>query len=550
MDSTQRKTWLKIMERLDQKDLRLASFALLGSGGYDNLHGPTLAERRISFLETLDLRGSLSRFLEFIRQARPDIVDLEEFKQLEPQVASAPESQVVEFVNRVNEIQYITNPYSPKHLIISAPAGYGKTQLLRTVKSQLQGQGWLCIYVELDREQNYQLDDIALMILREVSDGSEDYQATYTPEEYGYEIAHNLVERFQSVRAIGVLFSVDETEALDEDVAKQFIDRVVPSISEGLNNAEFFGPNRFILSGRYIADLQQLATESIWQPYPIAPFSFEVVQLTVDNFAANTDLQLSSRAKLEIASHMMYHTGGHPGCMAEMLKNVRPAWPPDRYFDRLYEKIVRPVIQEIREHIRRDLVDIFNTLSVVRRFNSDLLDKLIQENLIHWNKKSYMLEDELTKSLLITRKSGFLEDNITQRLLAVDLVKTDPERFTSICRAALDFYKSSLESSGINRPDIIAIEAIFQTLQCCALSKEKCDKHLFEEVPGILRMLIEGRNARDIMGSFQELLASDWEMRFYFNYLLCEGTYTEMPYRRLLKAVSDFQMSLEVTEND
>lgn len=551
MDSKQRQTWLKIMQKFSQQDLKLAAFALLGSGGYGNLQGPTLEERKISLVENLDLRDQLPGLLEFIYEARPDIIEMEEFKQLEPQIVSPTQSRAVEFVNRVNEIQYITNPYAPKHLIISAPSGYGKTQLLKTLRTQLQGQGWLCIYIELDRRQTYQLDDIALKILEEVSDGSQDYKATtYTAEEYGYEIAHNLVERFQNVRVIGVLFSIDEAEALSKDTAEQFINKLVPSISEGLTNAEYYHPNRFILSGRYIAELQQLATESIWQPYSIAPFSFEVVQLTVENFAANTSSPLSSKTKLEIASHMMYLTGGHPGCMAEMLKNIRPAWPPDRYFDRLYKQIVKPVIAEIRENIPRDLINIFDTLSVVRRFNSDLLDVFIQKNLIDWNRKPYMLEDKLTESLLITRKRGFLEDNITQRLLAVDLAKTDIERFTRICHTALNFYKSSLASSGINRPDIIAVETIFQTLQCCALSKEECREYIFEEIPTILDVLVQGRNARDIMRSFQELLANDWELRFYFNYLLRDGVYRESPYQDLLKMVSDFQASLEGTEND
>jgi hypothetical protein len=551
MDSKERQTWVKILGKFDQKDLKLAAFALLGSGGYDNLRGSTLEERKISLLENLYLRDQLSGLLEFIQEARLDIIEMEEFKQLEPQAVSPKQSKVVEFVNRVNEIQYITNPYAPKHLIISAPAGYGKTQLLKTVRTQLQGQGWLCICIELHRRQTYQLDDIALKILEEVSSGSQDYKATtYTAEEYGYEIAHNLAERFQNVRVIGVLFSIDEAEALSKDTAEQFINKLVPSISEGLTNTECYYPTRFILSGRYIAELQQLATESIWQPYTMSPFSFEVVQLTVENFAANTSLPLSPKTKLEIASHMMYLTGGHPGCMAKMLQNIRPAWPPDRYFDRLYEQIVKPVIAEIREHIHKDLINIFDTLSVVRRFNSDLLDVFIQNGLIDWNGKPYMLEDELTKSLLITRKRGFLEDNITQRLLAVDLAKTNPERFARICHTALDFYKSYLVSSGINRPDIIAIETIFQTLKCCALDKDGCKEYIFEEIPTILDMLVRDRNVRDIMRSFQELLANDWELRFYFNYLLREDVYRELPYQKLLRIIPEFQVRFEVTKDD
>ncbi len=98
--------------------------------------------------------------------------------------------------------------------------------------------------------------------------------------------------------------------------------------------------------------------------------------------------------------------------------------------DEHYQKTVKPVIDGIKDHISPDLKrqDILN-LSVVRRFNSRLLRELMDSDLIEWSKNEYELEDQLLRTYLVTRKSGFLEDDITRRLLSIHLRKTEPELF-------------------------------------------------------------------------------------------------------------------------
>jgi hypothetical protein len=549
MDSEQRRIWLKILKRFEKRDLKSAAFALLGSGGYDNLQGRTLDEHRVSLLEALYFRNNVSELFDFIRENRPDIVKLDEFAQLESQAVKHSQSEAIEFVNRVHEIQYITNLNSPQYLIISAPAGYGKTRLLERVQFQLKSQGWLCVFVKLDRGRNYLINDIGAMILQEVAPISQQAQYDYTPEEYGYEIARQLVEKFKVFSPIGVSLYIDEVESLGQCVAQRLINELISSLVDGLNYAGYYGLSRIILSGRYVDDLQRLSNEIIWQTYSLAPFEFSVIESTTGHFTRRVRYHFSREVKQDIASYIMYLTGGHPGCVVEMLKHILPGWRPEIYFDGLYERIVQPTITEIKSHLLSELVDIFETLSVVRRFNGDLIEKFIQEGLINWDGKPSVLIDKLTKTFPITRKNGFLQDKIIRRLLAMGLLKTDFQRFIEINAKALEFYKNSLASPGVHRPDIIAVELIYQTLQYSSLGEENLVDRL-DEVDLILDMLIDGRNAMGMMYSFQELLYNDWELRFYFNYLLRKKSYEERPYQDLLRIVDDFLADLRGAKND
>jgi hypothetical protein len=231
--------------------------------------------------------------------------------------------------------------------------------------------------------------------------------------------------------------------------------------------------------------------------------------------------------------------------MVQLLKGFPVGWPARDYFigqqDQHYEAIIAPVVNDVRRNIPENLDNIFDTLSVVRYFNSRFLRHLMDDRLIRWQKSEIELEDELTRTHLVTRSHSFLHDAITQRLLSIRLRKFDPDYFLMICKASIDFYENSLQDSGINRPDILAVELLFQKLQFVHYDHLGDKDEILNAVPEVLEKLVNGRDPREMIRSCIDLLKDDWEFSFLFNYLMRDGVYdNESPYNELIECVGEF----------
>jgi hypothetical protein len=462
-------------------------------------------------------------------------------------------SPEIEFLNRANEIQYITNPFSPPYMLISAPPGYGKTRLLKMVEVQFKRQDWLCLHCVLDRDRSYTIKDIAHILLNEIGlgeSGDAGMSNLQTPEEYGFGIAHALVKYLRNVNALqpalGILILIDCVEALDVQVSQQLVTELVPSISDGLRVADYPDQLKVILAGRYVSHLKHFASETPLSEITVTPFDFQVVKQTTQRFSSISQTPFAQQSIQEIASHLMYLTGGHPGCMVTLLENYPAAWPAEKYLlgkeSEHYTQVVEPVIEGIREHLPETLREIFDTLSVVRYFNSRFLRHLIDARLIRWPKSEYELEEALLQTHLVARTtSGFLHDAIAQKLLSIRLRKQNMDHFIDVCKEAITFYEKSLRDPTVSRPDIMAIELLFQKLQYFSYTQNGGKEAYFESVPGILNQLVQGRDARELLQNCHALLKEDWELRFAVNYLLRENVYNhEVPYNELIHKVATF----------
>jgi hypothetical protein len=82
----------------------------------------------------------------------------------------------------------------------------------------------------------------------------------------------------------------------------------------------------------------------------------------------------------------------------------------------------------------------------------------------------HRLEDKLTQTFLVTRKEGFLQDDITRRLLAIRLRHEKPDRFANISKVARETYAELLSNPKTVRPEMIAIELLYQELQLLIVS--------------------------------------------------------------------------------
>ncbi len=460
----------------------------------------------------------------------------------------------IEFVNRLNEMQYITNIYCPPYLLISAPMGYGKTRLIHAIKAQLQEQNWLCIHLELSREKSYTIKKLTYVIFQQLGEEHSENLDLITPEEAGSLVGRYILQKLCETQQRNVLILVDEIESFEEDLAKQFLNQFLLAVKQGLNVVAKSIRLRSIFAGRNISHWKQVGSKIPLELMFLTPFDFPAVYQTVENFSTKSDLDMHPDYKQGFASHLMYFTGGHPGCMVKILSQdfeysiIMVASKEKEY----YETIVMPVIDEIKAHIPDELEEIFDTLSVVRRFNPRLLRWFIDKELIIWPKSEYELENLLLQTHLVSKEGGFLRDDMTQRLLAIHLRGTELDYFVKICEESISFYTSQLEYSTSNRPDIIAVELLFQQIQYL-FYKQKCvDKEqLFEHLADIIKTLISERDSRAVVDSFIECLNNDWEFRFTFNYLLREDIYNdEYPFNELMEKINNFRKELQGGDNN
>jgi len=420
-------------------------------------------------------------------------------------------------------------------LLISAPMGYGKSRLLKAVESELQRQNWFCANISLAQEHSHSLDEGAVAISQQILKRTP--QAT-TLERIAQETGKCLLQKPQ--RNVALL--IDAAEALHKNESSDLINRYILIIREILTKG---GKSfRSILSGRYVADWAQIVDVKIpLTAMALTPFDFSAVQQTVDRFDATQNLHTLEAYRREFASDLMYFTGGHPRCMAEILRSdfgLTIASNEEEY----YYTFVRPVIHEIKTHIPDDLMEIFDALSVARRFNARLLRKFIDHGLIAWTAgDEYQLENRLLKTHLVSRKSGFLSDDITRRILAIYLRRNNVTRYCQACVQASAFYESELNDPTTPNPAALAVELLFQKLQVASCQPEAKKEQLFDDLPVILNMMASGRapHKSEILNTFMEQLNNDWEFRFLFNYLLREGIYdNEHPIEEFLKKIEHF----------
>jgi hypothetical protein len=348
---------------------------------------------------------------------------------------------------------------------------------------------------------------------------------------------------------------LDEVEALGDSndlVPAQFLNEFLPAIHDILESVGYPIPKKVLLSGRYIGSWESVAEEVILHVMNIQPFDFPVVRQTVGMYAKAVNKPAYSNNKVEIASHLMYLTGGHPACMAEILEKYSLAIEPGEYLlkneDEIYGSILSPRVSDIQDHIPANLQSIFDALSPIRRFNPKLLRYFIMQRLIEWSGSTYELASRLTGTYLITRRKGFLQDDIARRLLATQLLRKHKNRYAEICKAGSDFYDKELQQVGVSRPDIVALERLFQCAQRSSLSdspqKEK-EEEVFSYVPELLELLSARPDNHAVVRSFREELESDWEFRFFFNYWLRDDGYDDDPYQHLLQKVDELEASLE-----
>ncbi|CAK8714208.1 hypothetical protein GCAAIG_03555 [Candidatus Electronema halotolerans] len=438
-----------------------------------------------------------------------------------------PDKYLFNFVNRKDERSEACGNNAAQYILFDAPAGYGKTELLRAIEHEHAKAGWCCIHIK-----KLSVMDLIYSLAECIDDQKELVKFIENV------VSEDFSDRFKLNHRI--IFIIDNIEKFPIEEIDSFLNKSLPTMQRVLPNF------RVRMAGRYIGGIWDgKAREIPLLVRPLSPFQFRHVRATVQPYFSE-----KNETALDLfAAQIMHITGGHPRLMAQIINQDIFKSDPIAVFQKCHEEQILESAREIRKSIPDKLKNIFDVLSVFRRYNHRILKEIIKFNLIEWQDDVNELEDALTSTYLVKRKNGFIQDEIVRRLLAIRLRLEENECFLDLCWCARDIYQADLQNS-ISRPEIIAIEGMYQELQLgCSdnpANREKLYCHFFAD-DGILRnyleLLIKYPDGVDNIINLKSRLEDEkreWEFRFMVNFCLRGEQFNEEPYEQLCKQIEKF----------
>lgn len=467
-----------------------------------------------------------------------------------------PEPLYVPFTNREDELKLILSSSAPAYYLLDGPSGYGKSTLLGELQNKFSERQWSCGYLILDR--SLELDELAEAVAEKMCVSSLLSKST-TNQDAGFRLGRALRAHWDTSKSgIVLLFDFDKKFS-NFELLERLLNQLIPQIEESLKSIAPFnqGDNRFrvIIAGRYLCSFYNRLSV---QPLPViprsqslTPFKYDVIQDSARIYLKNHG---DKRTK-EIAHHILYLTGGHPGCMAQLLQEYeKSGMLPETFVNThsvdIWNEIVKPVVNDIAaEFPTTKGVHKLMRKNVLRYMDYTALRNLadILEIPTEWGTTEFdefNLSDILTGAALLSWNNKLLHDDITHRLVCLGLRNDNSDEFVELCQTAKTICIERLRDISNPNPEKWAIEYLFQFLQQQTLSisnpeQRRALRHNFltDELPKVLRWLHEGRKEQEQRRFLLDSIEKDWEFMFTVNYYLRDAEYNDEPGNELKSRV-------------
>ncbi len=510
------------------------------------------------------VRGDLTQLLldyseeRLLETRQPGLAEqIAKLQAPEPKPAPPPH---VPFINREDELKQILSSFAPPYHLVDAPAGYGKTALLKELRRRFGEQNWISVYVSVQKHRS--LPDVAQALAAQLG-----ISLTLDPDarRLGLNLGRAIVqhqgdyfvqEGVDSRRGVILFIDVDKRPwtSLLPTIDALLVD-FIPGVEYSLRGLDFFkrshNPFRVVFAGRYLAGKTPSTSPLPLTILKLTPFNYEVVRNSARAYLSD------QRGVGQLAAHLMHYTAGHPGCMARVLELYQErGYPPDEFFrysaEEIWESIVWQEADAVHNDIRRELRRIFDDLSIFRCLDYAVLQRLLDEAVFPEHESEFDLADELTGTYLMDWKGRLLRDDITRRLLAMRLLQEiGPRSFAVHCQRAQAICVERLQDSSAQMPEMWTIEFLFQSLQQHAEDIKDRQKRmeirqafLGQALLQALQLLVDGRKAREERYALKRALEADWEFQFTVNYFLREDEYNDEPHEELSQRIDDFFRSI------
>jgi hypothetical protein len=440
----------------------------------------------------------------------------------------------ISFINRLHEVELITHPSRPPYVLIDAPAGYGKSRLLRQIQSWYREKRvWECILVDFSADEHQ-------TSLQDVIDSLEDQLPNYRHLK-GRNLDEHINHVVRTLKANkkleGIILLFDSVEKLTAETAQQLLHEVVIRIFQELEGVGFFKSGRkfrAVFAGRHVANSwKNLAHGRLpLDVRSLGPFDLNAIIDTVRTVVREIDKDFPDENIRDISYHIMRFTGGHPGCIATIISELANTefvgWK--RYFaqrgqDHIYWDIVEPVIQEVKRGIPKRLHLAFETLSVFRRFSYETIRYLLNRGEIQWKLNieaegdpAWKLYSEIKATGLVNWNEGFFSDDIVRRLLAIEIREEEADLYRQLCNCAEESYDELLAGSQVKNPYLLAIERAYQQLQSYKFDPSPAKEQMIHTLSTTLADYLDRAKTyadrQERLWDLEQALALDWEWQY------------------------------------
>jgi len=433
--------WRKYLDRLD--DVELEFFCL---DHFPQVHDTfSHGQRRDEKMNTL---------LEHCRR-NPDEADRLAM------LLGSPDSQDV-FVNREKELlallpERLKRRMSP-YVLLSAPAGYGKSYLLRKLIHDFNanpeiGRAWTTRYIQCPDESRDQLPSVIKTLTNNqyASEASQDAICSYLLKSLA-----EIIPGPNSGRKC-VLIVLDDVDKL-ADFPCAWLADLLFTLRGRMSSVEGFTV-RFIFCGRNLDGFWARVADVHPLPAPerrfLTPFDQHAIQSLIWKVASNLgSLGLRDDFVNETALEIEYLSGGYPmiirGMVAELAKKSF-AIEAD-YFEKNRRRFIRdfvsPAARELLRGVPADVHETLKQLSIFRLLTGTTIEFLEEKDALFWIDAASVLGELVNARLLAkpTLQMPFYQDQFMRRVLALAFSFRSPQDFEKRNRAACEAYAYWMEN--------------------------------------------------------------------------------------------------------
>lgn len=489
-------------------------------------------ERARDLLTSLEIRlagvAPSERPLVETRDREQLVEEISEYEQRLQRLASeepvgAPQ---FEFVNRARELEQLSRPTCPQYIAVEAPAGFGKTALLRKLQERLNAgaaAAQVCLYARVPRESpaGFRMSFVGPkeILVCEGRLGSPELltaiaEAATRPGRTEFALLFDDMENLAN--------SPDGADLLWRDFVLALERRL-----QGLVNM------RVVFCGRRVQSTWRGATRHRLQHLELEPFNFSAVTESVQHFATQQWRRpLTPERRDTIGREVLLLSGGHPGAIGALLSEITSQnfaldldpESPDYAFssvekERMIRQYVVPRLEEIFKGVDPDVAEAMQRLSAIRGFNSNVVAGLIQADLLDWSGTPTELLSALSRETwLVSRPSQpslLYRDSIARMVSASVMRNLRPQLYRQISRRAYDLFLNWC----LGRPEngvtlkatdhlqvVFALEALYHRVDLVRVG-DLGNANLLSEVTDLTRALIrELRSSYGEPGEMKDLL--------------------------------------------
>ncbi len=487
------------------------------------------------------------------------------------------------FVNREDELQRLNverlrasrSPYT----LISAPAGYGKSHLLKRLANDIQADDalrarWRFRYVDLrsqvsksgevldppelgevsDRSPSPRSGDLQQItedqvtsIMRAVMGGARPDPspdlATRIDDACDYILHELTLPSSPDKERPAVLLIFDGVERLESAVQQWLYDllnvlrqRVQPGYREIFTV-------RVIIAGRNV--------EAFWEGYQrahsmppapqrinLSPFDQYAIQDLIWRRAEASQISLDDQTVIQIATEVAYLSGGHPkvicGLVDDLAEQLFAIGPPGAYFARNRASLVRrylsPVADELEQSIAAPIREAVKALSVFRRVSGNTVEALVDAEVLPPETGAVDLLRDLIDAQLLKAQSvrePFYRDHLIRRVLSLDAAYRSAEsraHYMRLNALALDLYAGWIHEGlqdpylGPTQRLLSVVEWLFHALQ----ADDTSEQDVRTALRGHLEDLTETSDLNTVRTLIMKEIKEDVELCYLLDHCLGE----------------------------